>query len=115
MKGGKNREKASHELARLPVVTLQHPKFASEAEEAEWWHTHREEADEHFERAYRAGAVHTVRAGRPAPETMQTTIRLISADVARARVLAERKGLRYQTYLKMLIHEAIEREGRVLD
>ena len=110
MRRGKKREKVGHELAGLPVVALKHPTFASEAEEAEWWHTHRTEADEHFERAYRAGAVRTVKAGRLVPETTQTTIRLVSADVARARAIAERKGLRYQTYLKMLIHEGIDRE-----
>jgi len=26
--------------------------------------------------------------------------------------LAEKKGLRYQTYLKMLLHEALEREQK---
>jgi predicted DNA binding CopG/RHH family protein len=44
--------------------------------------------------------------------TPPTTIRLAPDDISRARVLAERRGLRYQTYLKMLIHEALEREEK---
>jgi predicted DNA binding CopG/RHH family protein len=45
--------------------------------------------------------------------TPATTIRLAPEDISRARTLAERRGLRYQTYLKMLIHEALEREERL--
>ena len=37
-----------------------------------------------------------------------TTIRLAEADLARARTLAADKGLRYQTYLEMLLHEALK-------
>jgi predicted DNA binding CopG/RHH family protein len=44
--------------------------------------------------------------------TPATTIRLAPEDISRARALAERRGLRYQTYLKMLIHEALEREEK---
>jgi len=38
---------------------------------------------------------------------------LAPEDISRARSLADRRGLRYQTYLKMLIHEALEREERL--
>jgi predicted DNA binding CopG/RHH family protein len=36
-----------------------------------------------------------------------TTIRLDPEDISLARVQAEKRGLKYQTYLKMLIHEAL--------
>jgi predicted DNA binding CopG/RHH family protein len=36
-----------------------------------------------------------------------TTIRLDPDDIAKARVQAAERGLRYQTYLKMIIHEAL--------
>ncbi|MGH9415619.1 MAG: hypothetical protein ACRD01_03245 [Terriglobales bacterium] len=85
------------------------PKFASEAEEAAWWQRHRREADELFERAYRVGAVRRFKGGGEVP-TMQTTIRLIVRDVERARAIAQRKGLRYQTYIKMLVHEGLNQE-----
>jgi predicted DNA binding CopG/RHH family protein len=44
------------------------------------------------------------------PVTRQISIRLSDADLAEAQRLAEAKGLPYQTYIKMLLHEAIRRE-----
>jgi hypothetical protein len=41
------------------------------------------------------------------------SIRLPEPDIALAQRLAESKGLPYQTYVKSLLHEALERE-RVL-
>lgn len=37
----------------------------------------------------------------------QVTIRLGNSEIARAKQQAEAKGLRYQTYIKMLLHEAL--------
>jgi predicted DNA binding CopG/RHH family protein len=37
----------------------------------------------------------------------QIAIRLPQSDLAQARKLAERKGLGYQTLLKMLVHEGL--------
>jgi hypothetical protein len=37
-------------------------------------------------------------------------LRVAVKDVEAARKFAERKGLRYQTYIKMLLHEALQRE-----
>lgn len=52
---------------------------------------------------------------RPRAGTTPTvSIRIAPEDIARARGLAEKKGLRYQTYLKMLLHEALEREQKRL-
>lgn len=42
--------------------------------------------------------------------TQSVTIRLNAPDVAAARQLSSKKGLPYQTYIKMLLHEALERE-----
>jgi predicted DNA binding CopG/RHH family protein/uncharacterized DUF497 family protein len=39
----------------------------------------------------------------------QVTIRLGNNEIALARRQAEAKGLRYQTYIKMLLHEALAR------
>jgi predicted DNA binding CopG/RHH family protein len=44
--------------------------------------------------------------------SVQIAIRLPHADLAQARKLAERKGLGYQTLLKMLVHEGLAREAR---
>ncbi len=43
------------------------------------------------------------------PVTQPITIRLSAPDVAMARQLSQAKGMPYQTYIKMLLHEALER------
>jgi predicted DNA binding CopG/RHH family protein len=90
---------------------LKIPKFESEADEANWAYEHREDLAAAF--------IQTAQEGRVREGTLKqrgitppTTIRLAPDDISRARVLAERRGLRYQTYLKMLIHEALEREEK---
>jgi hypothetical protein len=44
--------------------------------------------------------------------TRSTTIRLPIADIEAAQQIAERRGLPYQTYLKGLLHQALERERK---
>ena len=46
------------------------------------------------------------------PETRQISIRLAAADLVTASRLAAAKGLPYQTYIKSLLHEALENERR---
>ena len=43
--------------------------------------------------------------------TPPITIRLDPKDVELARLQAEERGLRYQTYLRMVIHQALQREA----
>ena len=87
------------------------PNFASEADEAKWWFEHRDELDQDFLKAAEEGRLgrDTVarRMGLPT-----TTIRLDPTDIQMARDQAEKRGLRYQTYLKMLLHEALLRESK---
>lgn len=42
------------------------------------------------------------------------TIRISPEELTRARALAAKRGLRYQTYLKMLLHEALDAEEKKL-
>ena len=97
---------------------LKIPKFSSEAEEAQWWYDHRDELTKAFEDAAAQGELSSGSAARLAREgasvTPTTTIRLAPEDISRARALASRRGLRYQTYLKMLLHEALEAEEEKL-
>ena len=95
----------------LQWTTIDVPEFASEEEEATWWDTHKKEADDLIERAQKARAL---RVGTLAGQvkTKQTTLRLRSDDLRRAKELAHRKGIGYQTYLKMLIHEGLERADK---
>ncbi len=94
------------------------PKFESEAEEAQWWFDHREETARWMEKAVVEGRTTNLAAligrGSPSGATPTVSIRIDPSDIARARVQAERRGLRYQTYLKMVVHEALEREEQAV-
>lgn len=98
---------------------LKIPSFAKEAEEAQWWYDHREEVIQAFEEAAARGELRTGTAARLARQhatgiTPTTTIRLDPQDISRARRLAAKRGIRYQTYLKMLLHEALAAEEKKL-
>jgi predicted DNA binding CopG/RHH family protein len=43
---------------------------------------------------------------------MSTTIRLDPEDIAIAKKQAERLGLKYQTYLKMIIRQELNKNGK---
>jgi predicted DNA binding CopG/RHH family protein len=88
---------------------LKTKKFSSEAEEADWWANNQDSLASEFEEAAAKGTLERGTVARKG-NTPTTTIRLDPDDIAKARTHAERKGLRYQTYLKMLIHEALRRE-----
>lgn len=89
---------------RKKPITI--PKFGSEAEEAQWWDSHPEVATELMKRAISSG-----KARRTVP-LKTVTMRLPVPDITTAQDLAQRKGLPYQTYIKMLLHEALEKERR---
>jgi predicted DNA binding CopG/RHH family protein len=92
---------------------LKIPDFKSETEEAQWWDSHQNDIASAFEQAAAKGALGHGTVQRKGP-TPTTSIRLDQEDISRARVLADRKGLRYQTYLKMLIREALIAEEKKL-
>jgi predicted DNA binding CopG/RHH family protein len=82
------------------------PDFKSEAEEAKWWFDNQDELDKDFTQAAAEGRLH--RRTEPRVGALPTTtIRLDPDDIALAREQASKKGLKYQTYLKMLVHEAL--------
>jgi predicted DNA binding CopG/RHH family protein len=85
------------------------PEFESEADEARRWDEHRAELEQNLGHAIRGTAQRLVREARA---SKNITIRMPLADLERARRLSTRKGLAYQTYLKMLLHEALEREEK---
>jgi len=82
------------------------PKFKTEAEEADWWDSHPEVATGLMKRAMKAGTA------RRAVPLKTVTMRLPVADLQTAEELAYKKGLPYQTYIKMILHDALERERR---
>jgi hypothetical protein len=96
---------------------LKIPTFATEAEEAKWWFENDDLIFKEFQKLAKEGRLGRGGARRlfaekgipfkePSP-TPTTTIRLDPEDIAKARVQAAERGLRYQTYLKMIIHEAL--------
>ena len=88
------------------LAELKNKTFANEAEEAAWWESHEDELFEEFKKATAEGRVGIGTVAKRAA-LPSTTIRLDPEDIAKARVQAEKRGLRYQTYLKMLIHEQL--------
>ena len=85
--------------------------FANEAEEAAWWESHEDGLLEDFKKATAEGraGVGTLAKRAALPST---TIRLDPVDIVQARLQAAERGLRYQTYLKMIIHEALRASAK---
>jgi hypothetical protein len=92
------------------------PAFANEAAEAQWYAEHQDELDAYMTPVKPQSTPLWQRLGLAPREeetpAKQITIRIPPADIERAKIIASRKGLRYQTYLKMLIHEGVERDER---
>jgi len=91
------------------------PKFDNEAKEAKWWDDHMDVVEANLVEAMKNGTAH--RGGprqvlKERRESKNITIRMPIADITRAQGLAEKKGIGYQTYMKMLLHEALDREER---
>ena len=88
------------------------PKFSSEAEEAAWWDAHRSEVE--------AAIQQQIKQSRPMPlggllrgakPSQPITLRIPREDRETARRLAVKKGLGYQTYIKMLLREALAKNA----
>ncbi|MGP8244615.1 MAG: CopG family antitoxin [Bryobacteraceae bacterium] len=88
--------------------TTKVPRFKSEAEEAEWWDRNPDFIADQFEKAAKEGRILRGLPGRGA--TRSVTIRLAMKDVETAQTLAAKMGLPYQTYIKTVLHQALERE-----
>ena len=91
------------------------PKFPGEQDEAAWWDSAEGRGFVKEQAAPGAGKApggsklvkKLVRAN-----SVQIALRLPSPDLAKARELAGRKGIGYQTLLKMIVHEGLERVER---
>ena len=86
------------------------PRFKSEKEEAEWWDAHPEVITGLFLKARKEGRIKRLPVVRGA--TKPVTIRMPIGDIDAAQELAEKRGLPYQTYIKGLLHQALERERK---
>jgi len=103
------------ETTRQNPLLLRMPKFKNENEEAKWWAS--AEGREFLKRQSAAGTAKK-RSGSSLvsavnrASTVQIALRLPAPDLAKARQLAGHKGIGYQTLLKMLVHEGLQREAR---
>ena len=91
------------------------PKFATEAEEAKWWDEHMDAVGENLIAAMKSGTAHRGGPRRVLQERRESrniTIRMPLTDLQAAQEMAQKKGLPYQTYMKMLLHQALEKERR---
>jgi predicted DNA binding CopG/RHH family protein len=93
------------------------PKFANESEEADWWasrdgreYVKQKSAEMRQKGVKPKGSRLIAQMNRAA--SVQIALRLPEPDVTKAREIATRKGIGYQTLLKMLVHEGLRREAR---
>ena len=87
------------------------PRFASEAEDARWHDRHRSELESAVMRRIKEGSVLNKQQFMARAKLRPVTIRLATEDIDAARAQAARKGVRYQTYIKLLLREALQREA----
>jgi len=91
------------------------PKFSNQDDEADWWAS-REGREFVRAQASRSRTAGEMIKGSPlvaklkGRATVQIALRMPQADLANARSLAARRGIGYQTLLKMLVHEGLQRE-----
>jgi hypothetical protein len=91
------------------------PKFKSEDEEAKWWASAEGRA---FVKQHSSAGTPGKQKGSPLvanlsqTSSVQIALRLPVPDLAKAREIADRKGIGYQTLLKMILHEGLQREAR---
>lgn len=96
--------------------TPQMPRFKSESEEADWWASKTGRAYVKHKSGEAQSKGTAARGSRLVAmlnrkSSVQIAIRLPEADLAQAREIADRKGIGYQTLLKMLVHEGLARES----
>ena len=95
--------------------TIQPRTFDNEDEEATWWASRQgreflKQKSAEPQKKVAKGSRLVLQLNRAA--SVQIALRLAGPDVEKDRELATRKGIGYQTLLKMLVHEGLQREAR---
>ena len=96
------------------IAALKIPEFSNEDEEANWWASADGREFLKQQSAAKAGKNpkgSALVANLAGASTVQIALRLSAPALAKAREIAERKGIGYQTLLKMLVHEGLQREA----
>jgi len=98
-------------------------KASTEIEEARWFEQNQDRLIRLFERAEKEG---TLRIGEKSvgitlskrtealakPRSQKVMLRIATEDLERARHQAAQKGIGYQTYIKSLLHQALDQQSR---
>ena len=95
-------------MAKKKKLIIQ--KFASESADARWHDRHKRTLESAMERRIEEGSTLTLPQAAARAKLRPVTIRLALADIDKARGLAAQKGIGYQTYIKLLLREALQRE-----
>jgi predicted DNA binding CopG/RHH family protein len=99
-------------MAKAKMKPAVIPKFSSEAEEAAWWDAHRSEIELEIRQRMRQKRPMTLDSMLQGAKLSQSvTLRIATKDLETARRLAARKGVGYQTYIKMLLREALAKNA----
>jgi hypothetical protein len=92
-------------------------KFKNEGQEADWWAS--KPGRDYVKRRATSAKSKGIEikgsrliANLDKKSSVQIAIRLPELDLEHARRIAERKGIGYQTLLRMLVHEGLSREAR---
>jgi len=85
------------------TIVVDAPEFRSEAEEPQWWDRHKGLIADLLLK-------HGSRGGVP-PKNVPVALPV--TDIERARKLAEKRGIGYQTLIKTLLHEALRKESKI--
>ena len=96
--------------------TPQMPRFKTGSEEADWWaskagraYVKQKSAEAQSKRTTTGGSKLVAMLNKKS--SVKIAIRLPETDLVQARKIADRKGIGYQTLLKMLVHEGLAREA----
>jgi predicted DNA binding CopG/RHH family protein len=98
-------------------IKIEVPKFTNNDQETDWWaskpgrdYVKQRSASAQSKRIAIKGS--RLIANLNKKSSVQIAIRLPEQDLEQAREIAERKGIGYQTLLRMLVHEGLSREVR---
>ena len=89
------------------------PSFSSEAEDAEWHWRHRRELEDEFLRRMVEGTTlsRPRRSSRDDLPLRPVTIRLSTDDIQSAQEQASERGMGYETYLRIVVRDALRRKA----
>jgi len=101
----------------MGVKTKTTPRFRNESGEADWWasaagraYVKARSAEARARGAKASGSSLVAKLNKKS--SIQIALRLPETDITQARAIADRKGIGYQTLLKILVREGLAREAR---